>query len=41
MPSKNIIKTYVENAFYHIYSRGIDKKEIFLEEQDCIVFFII
>lgn len=38
MPVKNTIKTYIENGYYHIYNRGIDKREIFLEERDCIVF---
>jgi len=38
MPSKNIIKEYVENGYYHIYNRGVEKREIFLDEQDCTVF---
>lgn len=38
MPSKNIIKDYVENGYYHIYNRGVEKRTIFLDEQDCIVF---
>lgn len=38
MPSKNIIKTYVENGYYHIYNRGVEKREIFLYEQDYKVF---
>ncbi|MBI4097251.1 MAG: transposase [Candidatus Levybacteria bacterium] len=38
MPIKNTIKTYIENGYYHIYNRGVDKREIFLAEQDCIVF---
>ena len=38
MPSKNIIKTYKENGFYHIYNRGVEKREIFLDEQDYRVF---
>jgi len=38
MPTKNTIKTYVENGYYHLYNRGVDKREIFLDEQDCIVF---
>ncbi len=37
MPAKNTIKTYVENAYYHIYNRGVDKREIFLDKQDCTV----
>lgn len=38
MPSKNIIKTYIENGFYHIYNRGVEKRKIFLDEQDYRVF---
>ncbi|RJP47563.1 MAG: hypothetical protein C4584_00210 [Armatimonadetes bacterium] len=38
MPSKNIIKTYVEDGYYHIYNRGVEKRQIFLDEQDCKVF---
>lgn len=38
MPSKNIIKTYIENGFYHVYNRGVEKRTIFLEEQDYKVF---
>ncbi|MEK7634235.1 MAG: transposase [Patescibacteria group bacterium] len=38
MPSKNIIKTYIENGYYHIYNRGVEKRKIFLDEQDYRVF---
>lgn len=38
MPSKNIIKTYIENGFYHIYNRGVEKRQIFLDDQDRHVF---
>jgi len=38
MPSKNIIKTYIENGFYHIYNRGVEKRDIFIDEQDYRVF---
>jgi putative transposase len=38
MPSKNIIKTYIENGYYHIYNRGVEKRDIFLDEQDYRVF---
>ena len=38
MPGKNALKTYVENGFYHIYNRGVEKRNIFLDEQDYKVF---
>lgn len=34
MPSKNTLKTYVEESYYHIYNRGINKERIFRDEQD-------
>jgi len=38
MPSKNILKTYIENGYYHIYNRGVEKRNIFSDEQDYQVF---
>lgn len=38
MPAKNSIKQYLENGFYHIYNRGVEKRKIFLDEQDYRVF---
>ncbi|PIU03657.1 hypothetical protein COT44_02085 [Candidatus Shapirobacteria bacterium CG08_land_8_20_14_0_20_39_18] len=38
MPSRNIIKQYVENGFYHVYNRGVEKRNIFLDDQDYRVF---
>jgi len=38
MPSKNSVKTYIENGFYHVYNRGVEKRRIFLNEQDYRVF---
>lgn len=38
MPSKNTIKTYVEDGIYHIYNRGVEKRDIFLDEQDYKIF---
>ena len=38
MPPKNSIKTYIENGFYHVYNRGVEKRKIFLDEQDYRVF---
>lgn len=34
MPSKNVIKQYESEAYYHIYNRGVDKGLIFREEKD-------
>lgn len=38
MPSKNRNKVYKENGYYHVYNRGVDKRKIFMDEQDYAVF---
>jgi len=34
MPCKNSRKAYKENGIYHIYNRGVEKRDIFLDDQD-------
>jgi len=38
MPAKNSRKIYAENGYYHIYNRGVEKRIIFLDQQDYGVF---
>lgn len=38
MPAKNSIKQFVENSYYHIYNRGVEKRLIFIDEKDYVVF---
>ncbi|MBI2074936.1 MAG: transposase [Candidatus Levybacteria bacterium] len=38
MPARNRIKQYIENGYYHIYNRGVEKRNIFQEDQDYGVF---
>ena len=38
MPARNIVKQYIENGFYHIYNRGVEKRIIFNEKEDYLVF---
>jgi len=38
MPSKNSLKQFVENSYYHLYNRGVEKRKIFLDDQDYTVF---
>ncbi len=38
MPSRNTIKEYEENAYYHVYNRGVEKRVIFHDAQDYTVF---
>ncbi len=41
MPARNIVKTYVTDGVYHIYNRGVEKRKIFLDEEDYIVFLAL
>ena len=38
MPARNSRKNYLENGYYHLYNRGIDKQLIFKDDQDYNVF---
>ncbi len=38
MPAKNRRKQYLENGYYHIYNRGVEKRIIFQDQQDYNVF---
>lgn len=38
MPAKNLEKQYAPDSYYHIYSRGVAKQTIFLDEQDYATF---
>jgi putative transposase len=38
MPSKNTIREFRENGYYHVYNRGVEKREIFLDNDDYRVF---
>lgn len=38
MPAKNSQKVYLENGYYHLYNRGVEKRDIFLDKQDYNVF---
>lgn len=34
MPTKNVVKTYVPDVYYHVYNRGWNLGKIFLDEVD-------
>ncbi len=34
MPARNVIKQYGEREYYHVYNRGVNKQNIFLEADD-------
>lgn len=38
MPSKYRVRNFEENSFYHIFNRGVEKRKIFLDEQDYKIF---
>ncbi len=38
MPSRNRVKEYESGAFYHVYNRGVNKRRVFLDEEDYKVF---
>jgi putative transposase len=38
MPSRYSIRLFAENTIYHVYNRGVEKRKIFLDEQDYKVF---
>lgn len=38
MPRRNTIRKFTEQGIYHIYNRGVEKRIIFLDEQDYAVF---
>ncbi len=38
MPAKNTLKTYVENGYYHLYNRGVEKRIIFKDQKDYSTF---
>ena len=42
MPAKNTIKRYAKNTLYHLYNRGINKREIFQTREDfkTFIFFL-
>lgn len=38
MPSRNIVREFAEHQYYHVYNRGVEKRTIFLDDQDYTVF---
>ncbi len=41
MPARNIVKEYLEGGIYHVYNRGTDKRVIFVDEEDYVMFMHI
>lgn len=38
MPSRYVIRTFSENSYYHVFNRGVEKRNIFEDEQDYNIF---
>lgn len=38
MPSRNVLKQYVPDTYYHAYNRGVSKQVIYHDEEDYAVF---
>ncbi len=38
MPSRNALKQFASNSSYHCYNRGVEKRRIFMDQQDYGVF---
>lgn len=38
MPAKHAIKDFAPGAYYHLYNRGVEKRTVFMDEQDRMVF---
>lgn len=38
MPSRHVIRHFVEDGIYHVFNRGVEKRDIFLDEQDYQIF---
>ena len=41
MPSKDVIKTYISGGVYHVYNRGNESRDVFLDEEDFHVFMYL
>lgn len=38
MPSRHVIRNFVEDGYYHVFNRGVEKRNIFLADQDYQIF---
>ena len=38
MAARNTVKQYLQNGYYHLYNRGVEKRIIFQDAQDYSVF---
>lgn len=38
MPGRNIVKLYLPDSFYHVYNRGVEHRDIFIDKENYAVF---
>ena len=38
MPSRYVVRSFTENCFYHVFNRGVEKRNIFQDQQDYKIF---
>ena len=38
MPSRNVVKIYVPDSYYHIYNRGVEGRTVFQDDEDYRVY---
>ena len=38
MPSRNVVKEFITESYYHVYNRGVEKRKIFQNDNDYTVF---
>jgi putative transposase len=38
MPVRNLTRFFTDNSYYHVYNRGVNKRKIFLDEEDYLFF---
>jgi putative transposase len=38
MPTRNAVKEYASDSYYHIYTRGVNKRKIFMDDADYAFF---
>src|SRR3989344_9039243 len=34
MPSKYVVRNFSEDSYYHVFNRGVEKRDIFLDDED-------
>ena len=38
MPSRFVLRSYVKNGIYHVFNRGVEKRDIFMSDVDYKIF---